>query len=846
MGTYRSVTDYDTEFDLREALADGLVGLDDDSFVYDSDGDHVYELDWLLTDVDNETSSVQSLHEELRRLQVLKKYQLVDAAKDTNIDKITTMAARIFNVPMAGVSVIDLGMLCCFSTYGFDRDIQVPRKKGICSHTILSKTSTMILPNASLDPRFADAPIVKVGGVRFYAGVALKAPEGYNLGTLCILDTEPRTHGLSALEESNLQDLAEVLVQALVDRRQRIEARETPLQLIANTAHDMLTPLSGLQLALSLLRENDGSKLSHQQNELLATASSCSDILVRICKASIDGLREGAEVATPTSHRSLEHSTSMDELLKILGMVMEPIPKRVPLILTLHPDVPLTIPFDDIKIFRAALRLVTCALDTTECGHVQLNIFFNSKTYEVVFECSDTSTKGKDSHCFAINASPQADVDSSFSQSSVATVVQSIGGKFGWHSTELGFNFWFSLPLQASNVMCFKETRVRANNHFFLNSASSHTSLESVRGAPLTSTTPGPELIKYTARKDNNQCPVTDVVSSQTSKASGGERAKRALVIDDSLVLRKSLSLALKKLGLHVTQASDGQEGLVCLKNQSFDVVLCDFLMPVMDGLDCVKQFRKWERENRATCRQLIIGISAHADESIAEQGREAGMDEFMPKPIGIKLLAGLIESEAVKTMGKVLDLTRNGEVEPGILALESSANGPEPLLTSNGNASIDFVPKDLAPPCGKRPRANFLPHSESGKACLLFCLPFPSSSILILQHCMISHGWDTTFVSRDNEALKSLQTRNWDAVLIQDNIPMSFIASFRSWELANRVNRQRNVFLVSSIPFGGNPKFIAHAPFGFSYVLGTESIWEQMSLYLTRDGSEVDIILAN
>ena len=100
MSTYRSVTDYETEFELREALADGLVGVDDDNFVYDSDGDQVHELDWLLTDVDNETSSVQTLHDELTRLQILKTYQLVDAAKDTNIDKITTMAARIFNVPM--------------------------------------------------------------------------------------------------------------------------------------------------------------------------------------------------------------------------------------------------------------------------------------------------------------------------------------------------------------------------------------------------------------------------------------------------------------------------------------------------------------------------------------------------------------------------------------------------------------------------------------------------------------------------------------------------------------------------------------------------------------------------
>ena len=62
-------------------------------------------------------------------------------------------------------------------------------------------------------------------------------------------------------------------------------------------------------------------------------------------------------------------------------------------------------------------------------------------------------------------------------------------------------------------------------------------------------------------------------------------RQRRALVIDDSLVVRRSLAQALNQLGFEVTQAGDGSEGLLELQKTLYDIVLCDFMMPVMDGV---------------------------------------------------------------------------------------------------------------------------------------------------------------------------------------------------------------------------------------------------------------------
>ena len=87
------------------------------------------------------------------------------------------------------------------------------------------------------------------------------------------------------------------------------------------------------------------------------------------------------------------------------------------------------------------------------------------------------------------------------------------------------------------------------------------------------------------------------------------KRTKYALVIDDSITIRKSIERALVKMGFAVSLATNGLEGLECLQKSLFDVVLCDFLMPIMDGLDCVQQYRTWENRNRPWFHQVRVTL---------------------------------------------------------------------------------------------------------------------------------------------------------------------------------------------------------------------------------------------
>ena len=157
-----------------------------------------------------------SSSEETRRVGRLREYAVLDSAPEVGFERIVQLAARFFSVPMAAVSFVDADRQWLKANYGLP-DRECPRAESICSHALASD-GVMVVPDASLDARFVDHPLV-VGPahVRFYAGAPLRTADGYRLGTLCILDTTPRPFG--AEDEATLADLAAMAVDELDLRR---------------------------------------------------------------------------------------------------------------------------------------------------------------------------------------------------------------------------------------------------------------------------------------------------------------------------------------------------------------------------------------------------------------------------------------------------------------------------------------------------------------------------------------------------------------------------------------------------------------------------------------------------
>jgi PAS domain S-box-containing protein len=129
--------------------------------------------------------------DEAQRLEALRDLGILDTAPEERFDRITVLATRLFDAPIAIVSLIDSEREWIKSCVGLPA-VEIPRTASFCSHTILSK-GALVVPDAAGDERFADNPLV-VGPphIRFYAGQPIRAPSGHNIGTLCVGDREPR------------------------------------------------------------------------------------------------------------------------------------------------------------------------------------------------------------------------------------------------------------------------------------------------------------------------------------------------------------------------------------------------------------------------------------------------------------------------------------------------------------------------------------------------------------------------------------------------------------------------------------------------------------------------------
>jgi diguanylate cyclase (GGDEF)-like protein len=171
-------------------------------------------------------------NDETRRIEALDSLGMLFSPSEARFDRITALATRLLDVPIALVSLVGAQCQWFKSKQGLDAS-ETPRSVSFCGHAIL-QDETLIVPDAALDPRFADNPLV-VGDpfIRFYAGQPLKAPDGSKLGTLCVIDRRPRR--LTPDQVATLRDLAaivesELQVSALSHVQQKLIAERDELE----------------------------------------------------------------------------------------------------------------------------------------------------------------------------------------------------------------------------------------------------------------------------------------------------------------------------------------------------------------------------------------------------------------------------------------------------------------------------------------------------------------------------------------------------------------------------------------------------------------------------------------
>ena len=186
--------------------------------------------------------------DEAQRLDALHALAVMDTAPESEFDALVNAAAAVCNTPISLISLIDADRQWFKANHGLDGAAQTPRELAFCAHAIL-QDGVFEVPDASLDARFADNPLVAdAPDIRFYAGAPVRLSSGYCIGTICVIDREPRI--LNERQRDVLRCLAQATAQAMEGRRALMQVRglvgdlsRVALEAEHRASHDALTGL---------------------------------------------------------------------------------------------------------------------------------------------------------------------------------------------------------------------------------------------------------------------------------------------------------------------------------------------------------------------------------------------------------------------------------------------------------------------------------------------------------------------------------------------------------------------------------------------------------------------------
>ncbi|GAB4242573.1 MAG: hypothetical protein OHK005_06450 [Candidatus Methylacidiphilales bacterium] len=537
---------------------------------------------------------------ETQRLAALHALGILGTPPEERFDRLTRLAALTTNCPVALVSLVDAEEQFFKSRFGIDV-CRTDRSSSFCAYTILND-NPLIIEDATTDPRVSDNPLVTgEPGIRAYAGVPLKAPDGSRIGSFCVIDYVPRRFDPDAVELLRIlasianDELSSVRITQLVAqldeaRRAADHASRAKGDFLAMMSHEIRTPLNGVIGFADLLARTE---LNAEQQNFIAGIQSSSELLLTLINDILDFSK------IESGHLELESKAfALAPTLESVRTMFLANAKAKGIELTYQMD-PNTPPFlrgDPIRFRQIWVNLVSNALKFTESGSVQMSVQSAPGAPAGTLLCEVTDT--------GCGIPPEAvsRLFKPFSQASASTA-RKHGG------TGLGLAICKRLCELMNGSISLKSTPGLGSTFSFT------VRLENIDGYPNLETTSLPSIPAH--------LPLT------------------VLAAEDNPVNQRVLRQFLHKLGCHATIVGSGTELLATLQAAPTpDLILMDVQMPDMDGFEATRQIRLWEARHIPKRRTRIVALTANAMPEDRAACLAAGMDGFLPKPIRLDTLA--------------------------------------------------------------------------------------------------------------------------------------------------------------------------------------------------------------
>ncbi|WP_417369186.1 ATP-binding protein [Flavobacterium beibuense] len=294
---------------------------------------------------------------DMQRLEKLYEYRILDTHSEEAFDKIALLAAQIFNTTSAFISFVDQDRVFLKSNLSLLPHNVIERRDSLCSLAILNDNIT-VFNDTHTSPDLMESPYVAgEDGIRFYAGAPLKTPEGYIVGTVCVIDNVAREATDAQLDM--LKTLSKIIVNKLESRLRYRKSIESQIDLTNIALHEIKNPLASIKLANEILTK-DSSKVERMSGMIKAC-------VLRIQNKLADVLKQAEE----DEHRltlSIEEVDLNEMFTKILtSFELLANRKNQALLLEHDPELP-KIYADKAKISDVMHNLVSNALKYSYAG----------------------------------------------------------------------------------------------------------------------------------------------------------------------------------------------------------------------------------------------------------------------------------------------------------------------------------------------------------------------------------------------------------------------------------------------------------------------------------------------